>query len=54
MTDGQEFDSHAGQVLTLPAGHDGWVVGDEPVVAIDWKPKSNRSPAIFFIRHVGW
>ena len=36
MQDGKEFDSHAGQVTTLPVGHDGWVVGNEPVVLIDW------------------
>jgi hypothetical protein len=36
MTDGQEFDSHAGQVTTLPTGHDAWVVGNESVVLIDW------------------
>lgn len=32
----KEFDSHAGQVTTLPVGHDAWVVGNEPVVLIDW------------------
>ncbi len=36
MADGREFDVGAGQVLMLPAGHDAWVVGTEPVVAIDW------------------
>jgi hypothetical protein len=24
----------------LPPGHDAWVVGDEPVVAIDWQGAS--------------
>ena len=41
MADGKEFDAHAGQVLTLPVGHDGWVVGNEPVVAIDWYGATN-------------
>ena len=36
MADGHELDVVAGQVITLPVGHDAWVVGNEPVVAIDW------------------
>jgi quercetin dioxygenase-like cupin family protein len=36
MADGTEFDAHPGDVTALPEGHDGWVVGDEPVVVIDW------------------
>jgi hypothetical protein len=34
--DGTEFDAVPGQVTSLPAGHDAWVVGDEPVVVVDW------------------
>jgi len=34
--DGQEFDAGPGQVTSLPAGHDAWVVGDEDVVIVDW------------------
>ncbi len=34
--DGEEFDALPGQVTTLPAGHDAWVVGDDPVVVVDW------------------
>lgn len=34
--DGIEFDAHAGDVTSLPAGHDAWVVGQEPVVIVDW------------------
>jgi len=41
MTDGTEFDATPGQVTALPAGHDAWVVGDEPVVAVDWWGASN-------------
>ena len=33
---GEEFDARTGQVTTLPSGHDAWVVGDEPVVVVDW------------------
>ncbi len=41
MADGQAFDVHGGQVFTLPSGHDAWVVGKEPVVAIDWHGATN-------------
>ncbi len=34
--DGQEFDATPGQVTSLPAGHDAWVVGDEDAVVVDW------------------
>ena len=39
--DGQEFDAGPGQVTALPSGHDAWVVGDEPVVVVDWWGASN-------------
>ncbi|HEX2805209.1 MAG TPA: cupin domain-containing protein, partial [Kineosporiaceae bacterium] len=38
---GAEFDAVPGQVTSLPAGHDAWVVGDQPVVAVDWFGASN-------------
>jgi hypothetical protein len=41
MEDGTEFDIGPGDVLALPSGHDAWVVGDEPVVVIDWNGASN-------------
>ncbi len=34
--DGQEFDLGPGDCLHIGGGHDAWVVGDEPFVAIDW------------------
>lgn len=37
MRDGLEFDCMAGDVSSLPAGHDAWVVGDEPVVVVDFQ-----------------
>jgi hypothetical protein len=40
MADGTEFDSGPGEITSLPPGHDAWVVGDEPVVAIDWQGAS--------------
>jgi hypothetical protein len=36
MQDGEEFDLKTGDVATLPSGHDGWVVGQEPAVMIDF------------------
>lgn len=41
MSDGSEFDAVAGDVTALPHGHDAWVVGDEPVVVVDWWGASN-------------
>jgi hypothetical protein len=37
MDDGTEFDSRAGDVTLLPVGHDAWVVGNEPVVLVDFQ-----------------
>jgi hypothetical protein len=36
MSDGNEFEAVAGDVTSLPSGHDAWVVGDEAVVLVDW------------------
>jgi hypothetical protein len=41
MADGAEFDVGPGEITALPSGHDAWVVGDEPVVLIDWCGASN-------------
>ena len=41
MADGAEFDAGPGDVTALPQGHDAWVVGDEPVVVVDWFGASN-------------
>jgi len=41
MADGAEFEARAGDVTALPQGHDAWVVGDEPVVLVDWWGASN-------------
>jgi hypothetical protein len=35
MDDGTERDIGPGQVVNIPPGHDGWVVGNESVVFID-------------------
>ena len=36
MDDGTEFIAGPGDITSLPSGHDAWVVGDEPVVVVDW------------------
>ena len=36
MSDGTEFETGPGQVLMLPSGHDAWVIGNDPVVIVDW------------------
>ncbi len=41
MADGTEFDTGPGEVTALPVGHDAWVVGNEPVVLIDWAGASD-------------
>jgi hypothetical protein len=41
MGDGTEFDARPGDVTALPEGHDAWVVGDEPVIVVDWYGASN-------------
>ncbi|MGH2408273.1 MAG: adenylate/guanylate cyclase domain-containing protein [Candidatus Limnocylindrales bacterium] len=35
--DGTEMDVAAGEIFEIPPGHDSWVVGDQPWVAIDFR-----------------
>ncbi len=37
MDDGTQIECKPGDVSLLPTGHDGWVVGDEPVVIVDFQ-----------------
>lgn len=41
MDDGTEFIAGPGDVTFLSSGHDAWVVGDEPVVVVDWYGATN-------------
>jgi len=41
MSDGAEFEVGPGEITALPQGHDAWVVGNEPVVLIDWAGASD-------------
>ncbi len=37
MDDGSEATIKAGDVTSIPPGHDAWIVGDEPYVGIDFQ-----------------
>jgi hypothetical protein len=37
MDDGTELECKPGDVSLLPVGHDAWVVGDKPVVLVDFQ-----------------
>ena len=41
MDDGTELIAGPGDITSLPKGHDAWVVGDEPVIVVDWFGASN-------------
>ena len=36
MDDGSEREFGPGDAYVIPAGHDGWVIGDEPYVGVDY------------------
>jgi class 3 adenylate cyclase len=36
MDGGTEFEVRPGDIFDIPPGHDNWVVGDEPLVAVLW------------------
>ena len=38
MDDGSGYEIHAGDVYSIPPGHDTWTLGDQPCVAIDVRP----------------
>ena len=39
MADGSELEARAGDVYLIPPGHDAWVVGQEPCIALDVHPE---------------
>jgi hypothetical protein len=45
MNDGTELVAGPGDITSLPSGHDAWVVGDEPVVVVDWYGASRYAKA---------
>ena len=44
-TDGAEADIRAGDAYRLEPGHDAWVVGDEPFVALEFESKTANTYA---------
>lgn len=42
MDDGSEKTIETGDLFDLPAGHDAWVVGDEPCVMVDYSADATR------------
>ena len=45
MDDGTEFECGPGDLASLPPGHDAWVVGEDPVVVLEFE--GLRDPARF-------
>jgi hypothetical protein len=45
MDDGTEFVAIPADVTSLPSGYYAWVVGDEPVVVLDWLGASSDAKA---------
>ncbi|MGH2588369.1 MAG: cupin domain-containing protein [Dehalococcoidia bacterium] len=41
MDDGTRLEMGPGDVATIPSGHDGWTVGDEPCIFLEFPPPSN-------------
>lgn len=37
MDDGEEMEVSPGEYMSVPPGHDAWVVGDEACVIVDWQ-----------------
>lgn len=53
MNNGEEMTIRAGDTFQIPPGHDAWVIGNEPAVALDFtgyaeyaKPRSKDEDAI--------
>jgi hypothetical protein len=46
MDDGTELECRAGDVSLLPSGHDAWVVGNEPVVIVDFQGMIDYAKAL--------
>jgi ketosteroid isomerase-like protein len=42
LEDGGESEIGPGDMFDIPAGHDAWVVGDEPAVMVDTSPDATR------------
>lgn len=45
LDDGEEQEFGPGDYVSIPPGHDGWVIGDEPAVMIDWQGMTDYAKA---------
>ena len=45
MDGGEEYTIRAGEVFSIPAGHDAWVEGDETVVCVDFQGMAEYAKA---------
>ena len=43
--DGEKGEVGPGSVYSIPPGHDGWVVGDEPVVTVEFQGAAHYAKA---------
>ena len=43
MNDGTETDLGPGDIAIVPPGHQAWVIGDEPVVSLDFQGASRNA-----------
>lgn len=41
MDDGTQLELGPGDVVSIPPGHDGWTIGDEPCVVLDFAGMAN-------------
>ena len=46
MNDGEESEIGPGDYVVIPPGHDAWVIGDEPMVMIDWKGYADHAQPV--------
>jgi mannose-6-phosphate isomerase-like protein (cupin superfamily) len=61
MEDGAKVELAAGDIASIPPGHDAWVLGDDPFVAVDFlgmkeyaKPEEEHGYRPFFDEIVGF
>jgi uncharacterized cupin superfamily protein len=43
--DGSEQEIRAGDAYNIPPGHDGWVVGDEAFLSVDFRRSAGNAKA---------
>lgn len=53
MDDGTRAEMGPGDVVDIPAGHDAWVVGNEPCVMLDFAGMANYAQANAPVRQAG-